>query len=256
MLNKEQEIYLAILVAVSFLALILIFFIVNLMYNQRRIRKLQKTLISAEIMTLENERKRFSQDLHDEIGPNLSTVLLYTNIIETVDAENEEIRERMEDILKNTLQLVRTISKNVIPKYIQEQGLQASLENMIGNFNLALNGKTKIVLDVVAIPPQLNEFENLNIYRIIQESINNAIKHAEAKEIRVHISTVGNKAAVVISDNGKGFEYSIMNINDSQSVAGIGLKNIQNRVIFLGGQLNIYSQKGKGTQIVAEIPFL
>jgi len=111
MLTKEQEIYLAILIAVSFLALILIFFIINLMVNQRKIRKLQKTLISAEIMTLENERKRFSQDLHDEIGPNLSTVLLYTNIIETTDEENAEIREKMEEILKNTLQLVRTISK-------------------------------------------------------------------------------------------------------------------------------------------------
>ena len=256
MLTKEQEIYLAILIAVSFLALILIFFVINLMYNQRRIRKLQKTLISAEIITLENERKRFSQDLHDEIGPNLSTVLLYSNIIETVDKENEEIREKMEEILKNTLQLVRTISKNAIPKYIQEEGLQVSLENMINNINLALNGKTKIVLDIVSVPAQLNEFENLNIYRIIQEAINNAIKHSEADEIRVHISVDGNRTSVIISDNGKGFEYSLMNVNSSKPGVGIGLKNIQNRVIFLGGQLNIYSQKGKGTQVVAEIPIL
>jgi signal transduction histidine kinase len=256
MLTKEQEIYLAILIAVSFLALILIFFIINLMVNQRKIRKLQKTLISAEIITLENERKRFSQDLHDEIGPNLSTVLLYTNIIETTDQENTEIREKMEEILKNTLQLVRSISKNVIPKYIQEQGLEVSLQNMIGNFNLALNGKTEVVFIAESLPTGLNEFENLNIYRIIQESINNAIKHAEAKEIRVSISNSGNKTAVVISDNGKGFDYSLAKVNDPKSTAGIGLKNIQNRVIFLGGQLNIYSQKGKGTQIVAEIPIL
>jgi len=127
---------------------------------------------------------------------------------------------------------------------------------MIGNFNLALNGKTEIVLIAESLPVGLNEIENLNIYRIIQESINNAIKHAEAKEIRVSISTASNKTAVVISDNGKGFDYSLAKVNDPKSTAGIGLKNIQNRVIFLGGQLNIYSQKGKGTQIVAEIPIL
>lgn len=226
------------------------------MVNQRKIRRLQKTLISAEIITLENERKRFSQDLHDEIGPNLSTVLLYANIIEPIDPENQEIKEKMEEILGNTLQLVRSISKNVIPKYIQEQGLVESVKNMIGNFNLALHGKTNIVLEVESLPPGLNEFENLNIYRIIQESINNAIKHAEAPEIRVTISTSGNKASIIISDNGKGFDYSLVKVNDPKSKAGIGLKNIQNRVIFLGGQLNIYSQKGKGTQIVAEIPIL
>jgi two-component system NarL family sensor kinase len=256
MLTKEQEIYLAILIAVSFLTLILIFFIINLMVNQRKIRKLQKSLISAEIITLETERKRFSQDLHDDIGPNLSAVLLYTNIIEPVDPENQEIKEKMEEILTSTLQMVRSISQNVTPRYIQEHGLTESLKKMIGNFNMGLNGKTSIVLNVESTPPGFSELENLNIYRIIQESINNAVKHAEAVEIRVTISTSGNKTSIIISDNGKGFDYSLVKVNDPKSKAGIGLKNIQNRVIFLGGQLNIYSQKGKGTQIVAEIPIM
>ncbi len=254
MLTQEEEIYLAILIAVSFLSLILIFFMINLMYNQRRIRKLQKTLISAEIITLENERRRFSQDLHDDIGPNLSALLLYVNVLEPTDEEGIEIKQKVEDILKMTLVQVRTISKNIIPKYIQEQGLQVSLETMVGNFNQALNGRTKIKLDIDSVPAKLDEFGMLNIYRIIQEAITNAIKHGECTEIRVHISQNGNKASVVISDNGKGFEYTTGMI--SKSGVGIGLKNIQNRVIFLGGQLNIYSQKGKGTQIVAEIPVL
>ncbi len=254
MLTQEQEIYLAILIAVSFLILVLIFFIINLMVNQRKIRRLQKTLISAEIITLENERKRFSQDLHDEVGPNLSALLLYVNVLETVDEESEEIKAKVEEIINITLDQVRAISRNIVPKYIQEQGLKVSLENMLGNLNQALNGKILIVLDLVSTPTQLNELENLNIYRIIQEAVNNAIKHSGAKEIRVHTSVTGNKASVVISDNGKGFEFSGLNGNNSK--AGIGLKNIQNRVIFLGGQLNIYSQKGKGTQIVAEIPIL
>lgn len=253
MLTTEEEIYLAVLSAVSFLALVMIFFIINLMYNQRRIRKLQKSLISAEIITLENERKRFSQDLHDEIGPNLSAILLYVNILETVDDDGVDIKQKIEEILKKTLLQVRTISKNAIPKYLQEQGLLVSLQSMIDNFNQPLQGKTTIMLDVVSVPSQLTEFEMLNIYRIIQEAVNNAIKHAEAGEIRVHISVTGNHATVVISDNGKGFEFAGM---AGKPGAGIGLKNIQNRVIFLGGQLNIYSQKGKGTQIVADVPIL
>lgn len=256
MLTKEQEIYVAILIAVSFLTLILIFFVINLMYNQRRIRKLQKTLISAEIITLENERKRFSQDLHDEIGPNLSAVLLYANILETQDEENLEIKTKIEEIVESTLQLVRTISQNVTPKYIQDKGLENSLRSMIGNFNHALNGKTQIGLEVASLPTGFGEIENINIYRIVQEAINNAIKHAEAKEIRVNLQVTDNKIFIQISDNGKGFEYSGIKVNGSDTGSGIGLKNIQNRVIFLGGQLNIYSQKGKGTQIVAEIPIL
>lgn len=256
MLTKEQEIYVAILIAVSFLALILIFFIINLMYNQRRIRKLQKTLISAEIITLENERKRFSADLHDEIGPNLSAALLYANIIEAKDQDELEVKTKLEEVLSLTLQLVRTISQNVTPKHIQEQGLDQSLKYMIDKFNLALNGKTKIVFNLVSLPTNLGEIENINIYRIVQESINNAIKHAEAQEIRVHLEKYENKTMILISDNGKGFEYAGLSNLGTGGTHGIGLKNIQNRVIFLGGQLNIYSQKGKGTQIVAEIPVL
>jgi two-component system NarL family sensor kinase len=253
MLTKEQEIYLAILIAVSFLALISIFFIINLMYNQRKIRKLQKNLISAEIITLENERKRVSADLHDEIGPNLSAVILYANLIEETSEDNIEAKNKIEEILKDTLQMVRAISQNITPKYIQDRGLEVSLGTMVENFNRGLNGKTEIKLDVVSLPIDLGEIENINIYRIVQESINNAIKHAEATEIRIHFEVVGNKTFISISDNGKGFEYTGMGTGSN---SGIGLKNIQSRVIFLGGQLNIYSQKGKGTQIVAEIPIL
>lgn len=253
MLTQEEEIYLAVLIAVSFLSLVLIFFIINLIVNQRKIRRLQKTLISAEIMTLENERRRFSQDLHDEVGPNLSAALLYVNMLEPLDEESGEMKIKVEEIINLTLEQIRTISRNIIPKYIQEQGLKASIEGFVGNLNQALGQNVTIRLDIVSIP-NLSEMANLNVYRIVQESINNAIKHSKAKEIRVHISVNGSSANVVISDNGRGFEYTGMQGN--QSAGGIGLKNIQNRVISLGGQLNIYSQIGKGTQIVAEIPVL
>lgn len=254
MLTTEEEIYLAILIGVSSLTILLIFFIINLMYNQRKIRKLQKSLISAEIITLENERKRFSQDLHDEIGPMLSTVLLYANIIETKNKESEEIRLKAENVITETLSQVRSISRNITPKYIQEQGLKKSLESLIDNFNLGLKDKTTIKLNIGSIPQDLNEYENLNLYRIIQESINNAIRHAQASEIRVELVSENNHIHVSISDNGVGFEYTPMQISGGNS-SGIGLKNLQNRVIFLGGQLDIYSHQGKGTQVVAKIPF-
>ena len=253
MLTQEDETYLAVLIAVSFLALILIFFVINLMYNQRKIRQLQKTLISAEIITLEKERKRFSQDLHDDIGPNLSAVLLYCNILQPVNEENTKALLKVEEILTLTLSQIRAISRNITPQYLTEQGLEKSLEIMVGNFNQAIHDKTRVVLNIDSIPTNLNEMENLNVYRIVQEAINNAIKHASPSEIRINISVSGTKTSVLISDNGSGFEYTGMG-NNSKSGAGIGLKNIQSRVIFLGGQLNIYSQLGKGTKIVAEIP--
>lgn len=255
MLTTEEEIYLAVLVAVSFFSVILIFFIINLLYNHYRVRKIQKNLISAELITLETERKRFSQDLHDEIGPSLSTVLLYVNMLEVKDKENEEIKLKMEEILKTTLQEIRSISKNIIPKYLQEQGLKTTLENMVGNINFGLNGKSEIRLEIESIPANLSEFENLNVYRIVQESVTNAIKHAQAEEIRIHLSVHNNRLNVIISDNGIGFDQGTLD-NYRNTLSGIGLKNIQNRVIFLGGQLHIYSQKGKGTQIIAEIPIV
>ena len=253
MFTQEDETYLAVLIAVSFLALILIFFIINLMFNQKKIRRLQKTLISAEIITLEKERKRFSQDLHDDIGPNLSAVLLYCNILQPVGEENTKALVKIEEILNLTLAQIREISRNITPQCLTEQGLKKSLEIMVKNFNQAIQDKTRIVLNIDSLPTHLNEIENLNVYRIVQEAINNAIKHASPSEIRVHISVIGFKTTVLISDNGSGFEYTGMG-NNPKSETGIGLINIQNRVIFLGGQLNIYSQLGKGTKIVAEIP--
>lgn len=255
MVAQEKEIYLAVLITVSFLATFLIFFAFNLLINQRKVRKLQKSLVSAEIMTLENERRRFASDIHDEIAPGISVAVSLVDSL-TVPEEDQERKDMALHVLRQSVQQIRLISRNIIPRYIQEQGLEKSIQNLVYNIRQAMMTPADIKLDIQAVPLNLTEDKMINIYRIVQESLNNSIKHSGAREIRVHMSIRNNTFLVIISDNGKGFDFSLPDLSKPTKDSGIGLKNIHNRVTLLGGELSILSKKGRGTQIIAEIPLV
>jgi len=253
MVTGEKEVYLAVLIAVSFLAVILIFSILNLLIVHRKIRRLQKNLISAEIITLENERKRFSSDIHDEIAPTLSVAMSLVDSL-NVAQEDTERQQMAVQVLKDSVQQIRHISRNIIPRHIQEMGLHRSLEKLVWGVRQSQHNKIDVRLYADAIYDAMTEEKMVNIYRIVQEGLTNAIKHSGATQIQVHLSRMEDHLAVTISDNGSGFDFSLLQLTQQPQDKGIGLKNIHNRVLLLGGKLYINSKINFGTQIIAEIP--
>lgn len=253
MVAGEKEIYLAVLIVVAFLAIILAFFLLNLLYNQRKIRALQKSLIMAEVQALEKERKRVSADIHDEIAPSL---IMTSKLIDSLELpeEDREVRMLVQEALEGAIEKIRFISQNITPRHIQDKGLIITINSLINSFQAAVADNVEFMFETDGIEPDISEEALVNIYRIIQEAINNSLKHSGATKIHISITTRSRLLVIAVSDNGSGFSYSLNELYNSKQDVGIGLRNLQNRAILLGGELKILTYKNKGTQIIAEIP--
>jgi signal transduction histidine kinase len=117
-----------------------------------------------------------------------------------------------------------------------------------------MNNRIDVQLYTEPVYDVLSEEKMINIYRIVQEGLNNAIKHSGATEIHIHLSRMEDHINLTISDNGAGFDFSLLQLTQQPQDKGIGLKNIHNRVLLLGGKLYINSKINYGTQLIAEIP--
>lgn len=217
---------------------------------KRRTRQLKKEKgIQIEfskqlIQSQEEERKRIASELHDSLGQDLL-------IIKNLALMNKMKDEHFEEISKTAglaIDEVRRIAYNLHPYQLDRLGLTKAISSMFQNIEGASNIKFDIHIDNVD-----NMFEKqkeINIYRIIQECVNNIIKHSAASEAIVSVKGDQNQLSIDIGDNGNGFDYDIMKFESK----GFGLKNIENRVAFLNGEIVYYSSEKFAAFIKIKIP--
>lgn len=227
-------------------------------FYQKRIQKLNKEKRQQEeftkklIESQENERKRVAAELHDSLGQDLLIIKnkLLTSIKKTDDEKSKEKFKEISELTSATLDNVREISYNLRPYELDRLGLTKTIESMIERANSSTNinfiGNIDDI-DKIFIP----EVE-INIYRIIQESLNNVIKHSEAKDVIVCILKKEKEIVINISDDGKGFNIRKYNMNSKKK--GFGLKGIEERVRLLEGEFIVNSADGKGTELKIFIP--
>ncbi len=248
-----------ILLFALFIILILTTITFYLFYNRRKLQQeknLQEQLIKAEekrskaiIESEENERQRLARELHDGVGQlltatklNLSTLSHFDN-----DIDNNKFKNSL-DILDDSIKEIRNISHNMVPDVLLKFGLQKAIENFINRINQTK--KININFECNAFEEsKLDNTAKLMLYRIIQESVNNTIKYADATVLNIIISADEMEFSLMIEDNGKGFD-----IKNALEKDGIGLKNIQIRTDYLKGKLEIDSSPQNGTTIIIEIP--
>lgn len=213
-------------------------------------RKAEERAISAILEGEERERHRIAKELHDGLGQYLSAANMN---LETVYEDAGEISEPLSKTFKNGLQLLnyaisetRNISQNLLPKAIQDYGLELALEALINqlkghnNINFYLYQK----MDDVEIPDNIQ----INLYRIAQEAINNAIRHGKPKNINVqNIHSLG-EILLTIEDDGRGFD------TENVGIGGIGLQSMKTRVGAMAANLDIVSTVGRGTIISVIVP--
>ena len=229
--TNETKVYIALLIAAVILGIFLIFFIVTIIRHQQKNQALQKEKINAEIRTLEKERTRIASDLHDDLGPVLSAVKLLINNVDLDSEEDKLSLAKATQYIDSILAQLRTISNNLMPQALIHKGLVVALEEFISE---------------LSIEPT----EGIHLYRIIQEVIRNAEKHANASEMNISMHANDGKLVLVIKDNGKGFDTK-----DPETLhRGLGLKNILSRVDTLKGNMYLESGPRKGTEYTIEIP--
>jgi len=220
----------------------LLFLIIYLIRNRAYLKKtkLQQEEFSQQLLqSQEEERKRISKDLHDSLGQSL--LLIKNKVILNDDKETGSI-------VNDAIEEVRSISRALHPFQLEELGLTKAIENVVNQ----LDESTDIFIssEVDNIQNVFKSEQEVNIFRIIQESLNNIIKHANAQAARVEVIKEAKQVQIIIKDNGKGFDFS-ERYNDFKS---LGLKTLKERTKLLNGSMKIDSEKNKGTTLAFTIP--
>ena len=236
----------AVLISAVILILIISFFIISIVSEHRRVVKWQQARIAAEINTLENERKRIANDLHDELGPLLSAIKLQINHLEPTDETETAVLEKSSNQIDSIIQRFREISYDLLPNTLVRQGLIKATEEFISKL------KPIHPLDIFFsyVDFTLLPEREINLYRILQEIIHNTVKHARATTLNISIQKNNKTLLLKTKDDGIGFNYS----EKTQIASGLGLLSIHSRVELLGGQLLVTSQPGSGTIFEIEMP--
>ena len=205
----------------------------------------QKQLTQATIEGQEKERSEISKELHDNINQILVTIKLYLELALDDSRLKDDLIKRSSEKIMYCINEIRTLSKSLAPPSLNDYGLVEAITELIENIRLtkSFNIDLKVKLDSIN---QFNGLQQLYIYRIIQEQLNNIIKHAAAKNVWVELVENYRSIDLIIRDDGKGF-------NPKEKSGGIGLTNIQNRAEQLNGTLEIISAKNEGCLLKVRI---
>lgn len=207
--------------------------------NRRRLR-MKEQHSHQLILSQEKERQRISKELHDSIGQNILFI------------KNQLVKKNDTSLMTSvdeTLEEVRNISKDLYPNQLEKYGLAAAIDGLAEKVNSSsgifmshdLEGLDK------ALPPD----KQINYYRIIQECVSNTMKHADATALRITASAAAGGTCLVVQDNGKGFDRSILSKKAQRS---FGLLNLEERVKYLRGKFELETAPGKGTKYIFHIP--
>lgn len=215
--------------------------------QQQRISELEKdkqlVAVDSLLKGQEEERSRLAKELHDGLGGLLSGVKfslsnMKDNLIVTPD--NMAVFERSLDMLDTSIKELRRVAHNMMPEILTKFGLDEALKEYCSTVNA-----TKLLVvkyQSLGMEARLDKATEIIVYRIVQELLNNILKHAAASETFIQLIQEKNRLNIVVEDNGKGFDIALL-----ENSKGAGWANIRSRVEYLKGQLDIHSEPGKGT---------
>ena len=257
-LNKQKELQEKKNKLVVITSLLSIFILIGLLYFGYKRSQFQKKLnlqekekilkeqelkeMSALINGQNIERNRIAKDLHDGVAGDLAGIKLLL-AKENTYLKNENL-QKIQENLSEVFQEIRKISHNLSINNIKEK----TLKNLLSDLKDSYQQRNEFSFDVYIYPENaiddLDEIKKLNIYRILQELLHNISKHAKATEVELSINRHHNDMNIIVADNGVGFDIY---------KKGIGLKNIEERLKIISGEMNIQSEMNKGTSVIIDI---
>lgn len=235
-------------------ALIIIFFVVfQKRKNKLLIEKMrQKQAFDEEIAKTQLEiqdqtLKNIGQELHDNVGQLLSYTSMQLNLLSSI--AQEAIKDKIDDtkeVVKETIQEVRALSKSLNSEVILNMGLKASLENEVARLNKlkTIQAELQVEGDLVELP---NPKEEIILFRIIQEFLSNTLKYSEADTLHIVLSYTKEALQVTVTDNGKGFDKNTI-------TKGSGLINMESRAALIKTDFNLTSQPNQGVTLHLRYP--
>lgn len=217
---------------------------------QATVLKQQEEATRAVLEAEENERQRIAKDLHDGVGQMMSAAKMNLSAYESNTwFKNEEEKlafEKIISLVDESCKEVRAVSHNMMPNALLKNSLASAVREFIDKLD---HKKLQVHLYTEGLEERLDSNIEVVLYRVIQECVNNVIKHADASTLDISIIREDGEITATIEDNGKGF-----NTSDKEKFEGIGLKNIRTRVEYLKGTVDFDSSPGKGTLVALHVP--
>ncbi|MCO6489585.1 MAG: hypothetical protein J5I98_14260 [Phaeodactylibacter sp.] len=200
------------------------------------------------VMSIEDERQRLGQDLHDSLGVQLAAIKMKLLVLreKLADEHGRELQQVVRDLERST-QEMRSISHDLMPPSLERQGLAAAIEHLLRRIQ-SLQPSLKTHFYNNAPLEKLTPKARIHLYRILSELIANVIKHAGARELSVQLTRYDGSLQASVEDDGKGFDPSAL------SGKGIGLSNVEYRAKALGGRFALDARPGRGTFASIEVP--
>lgn len=243
-LRQQKIIKISILISSLILLISIVIFFWNkiLLIRHNEKIKVQNALIEGE----QAERNRLALELHDNVANDLNgVILLLRNSIDQNNTKSDTGINRSIEKLNQTHQQVRKLSHTLMPRSLTEKGLKYAINDLATDFG---SGDFKIDLQLIGIDERLKQFVEFNVFCIIQEALNNIVKHSKATNVFIECNRVDDTLFVNIEDNGVGFST-----DSTKGKNGIGIQNITNRVKMMEGNLAINSSVGHGTTIEIQV---
>ncbi|MBC7884728.1 MAG: sensor histidine kinase [Saprospiraceae bacterium] len=219
--------------------------------NHQKIRELEDNIKMSSMRSViegqEIERERIAKDLHDSLGGLLSTIKLQFDHVRSKKEELYNLKEYNQayKLLDTAVEEVRTISRNLQPGSLQDLGLIPAIKDLINRFEG--DAYPDIYFQYYEMPEKMDRMIALSVYRIIQELLNNSLKHANAKEILIQINTEDDELVIQYEDDGIGFDQKNLNRK------GMGLENVKSRINYMHGSIVIDSESGRGISVLIRI---
>src|SRR5450759_2946163 len=196
----------------------------------------------------ETERRAISRELHDEVGQALGALLVdIGRLSTTLSGDHPEVKSQLDNlksVVERTFQSVRNIALLLRPSMLDDLGLAAALEWQ--GREVSRRSEIEVAVESESVPEDLPDEHKIYIYRLVQEALNNAVRHSGARNAKVVVERLAKSIVVRVTDDGRGF--------DPGRSRGMGILGMEERVKRLGGALRVESQPGKGATVTAEFP--
>lgn len=224
----------------------------NMLEKQQMQSQFSQTLLQTQLEIQEQTLKNISQEIHDNIGQALSLAKLNLNTMPEIN--DEALQQKIlnsKQLVSKAITDLRDLSRSLDTDYVQEMGLQRAIE-----YELEMIKKTGTIDTALTVDGslfRLDKQKELILFRIVQESFNNILKHASARRIDVSIKYAEAFFSLVIKDDGKGFDLQPLNKASSNSF-GLGIRNMHSRAKLVGADFNMNSSLGGGTEVKINLP--
>jgi signal transduction histidine kinase len=221
----------------------------------------ERGILSAELFrrvvaAQESERQRIARDLHDETGQALTAIGMglkgLTDSLPEQSRTGRNILHQLQGLTADSLQELQRIISDLRPSHLDDLGLSAALRWYAGRLQELTPLTVKV--DIMGDEGPMDEATRITMFRIIQEALNNIIKHANASQVQIDLEFTEDSVHIMVRDNGRGFDMDEVKVRRS-SRPSLGLAGMEERAALLGGSVQVHSRPGYGTEVEASIPY-